>query len=222
VHAQSWILETPNLKIQQLTEQVYLHVTYLQTDSFGKVACNGMIYMNETEAIVFDTPSDNASSIELIQWIQGQGRNINAVVVNHFHIDALGGLDAFHELGIPSYGSDKTKALAETVKPQNGFETISQIELGDKLVINQYFGEAHTTDNIVSYLPAEGVLFGGCMIKSLNAGKGNLEDANVDEWSETVRKIKKTFPDIKMVIPGHGKHGDSSLLDYTIAMFETK
>ena len=219
---QTWLDATRNLKIQQLTEHVFLHITYLQTDSFGKVACNGMIYMNEKEAIVFDTPSDNTTSVELIQWIQGRGRKIKAVVINHFHIDAMGGLAAFHELGIPSYSSEKTKTLAESVKPQNGFETDNQIELGDQVVINQYFGEAHTKDNIVSYLPNERVLYGGCMIKSLNAGNGNLEDANVHAWSNTVRTIKQTFPDVKLVIPGHGKYGDVSLLDYTIDMFDTK
>ena len=57
------------------------------------------------------------------------------------------------------------------------------------------------------------------MIKSLNAGKGNLEDANIDERSNTVEKVKKQYADVKTVIPGHGKFGGIELLDYTIEMF---
>ncbi|MDG1527700.1 MAG: subclass B1 metallo-beta-lactamase, partial [Polaribacter sp.] len=62
-------------------------------------------------------------------------------------------------------------------------------------------------------------LFGGCMIKSLKASKGYLGNANVSEWSNTVAKVKATFPKTEKVIPGHGKVGDSELLDYTIGLF---
>ena len=57
------------------------------------------------------------------------------------------------------------------------------------------------------------------MIKELGAGNGNLEDANVDEWSATVRKAKSAYPEAQIVIPGHGKIGGTDLLDYTIEMF---
>ena len=58
------------------------------------------------------------------------------------------------------------------------------------------------------------------MIKSLKSGKGNLADASVKKWSKTVSKIKKTFPHIEIVVPGHGKAGGTALLDYTIDMFK--
>ncbi len=53
----------------------------------------------------------------------------------------------------------------------------------------------------------------------MNAGKGNLEDANVEEWSATVEKIKKDLPNLKMVVPEHGEYGGAELLDYTIQLF---
>ena len=82
-----------------------------------------------------------------------------------------------------------------------------------------FFGEGHTPDNVVAYLPTDQTLFGGCLIKSLGAGKGNLEDANVQDWSSTVTKIKKSYPNVRIVIPGHGNPGSQDLLDYTIEMF---
>ena len=81
-------------------------------------------------------------------------------------------------------------------------------------------GEGHTRDNVVSYFLDEKVLFGGCLIKSLKSGKGNLADANTAEWSNTVKTIKRQFKDVEMVIPGHGKPGGIELLDYTIEMFK--
>lgn len=76
-----------------------------------------------------------------------------------------------------------------------------------------------TADNIVGYIPIEKALFGGCLIKSMNASKGFLGDAAPAEWSTTVEAIKMDLPDVKIIIPGHGKHGGRELLDYTIQLF---
>ncbi len=57
------------------------------------------------------------------------------------------------------------------------------------------------------------------MIKSLKAGKGNLNDASVKKWSQTIGKIKATYPRLKIVVPGHGAVGGVDLLEYTIDMF---
>ncbi|MBD0778049.1 hypothetical protein HPE56_09610 [Maribacter sp. ANRC-HE7] len=76
----------------------------------------------------------------------------------------------------------------------------------------------HTKDNIVSYYPNGKVLFGGCLIKSEGAGKGYLGDANLHEWSNTVESLKRKYPDVEVVIPGHGNTGKMGLLDYNIKM----
>ena len=215
-----------NLIINKLTDNVFVHITYLNTSSFGKVACNGMIYVQGNEAIVFDTPADNAGSDSLIQAIEHVWKKqIKAVVINHFHEDCTGGLDAFHKKGIPSYGNNLTLKLAPTIQmtaPQKGFDTELILTLGSQKVVNRFYGEAHTRDNIVSYIPSEKVLFGGCMVKELKAGKGNLADANLAEWSNTIEKVKAAFPKVQWIIPGHGKVGGVELLDYTIEMFRKK
>jgi metallo-beta-lactamase class B len=56
-------------------------------------------------------------------------------------------------------------------------------------------------------------------MKELGASKGYLGDANVGEWPTTVGKVKAAYPQVKWVVPGHGKVGDASLLDYTIRLF---
>ena len=62
---------------------------------------------------------------------------------------------------------------------------------------SRFLGEAHTKDNIVTWIPSEHILFGGCQVKSLGSAKGNLADANVDAWSETTRRIKAAYKDVK-------------------------
>ena len=182
-----------------------------------------MIIVDKGEAIVFDTPTNNEASNELITWLE-QTMDLKpiAIVATHFHIDCLGSIDTFHSAGIPSFASRKTIELAKVngySVPKNGFEDHLELNVGSKTVINKFFGEGHTQDNVVVYEPYEKVVFGGCLIKSLGAGKGNLEDANVNEWSKTVHKIKTKYPDVEIVIPGHGKVGKSDLFDYTIDLF---
>lgn len=217
-------LTTDTLLIKQVSANTFVHISYLQTDDYGNVPCNGMVYFNKNEAVVFDTPTNDIASKQLIDWIEKeQKKKITAVVATHFHSDCLGGLQEFHANGTKSYASNTTIALAKenkvVVLPQQGFNNQLELTIGKKPVLATFFGEGHTKDNIVGYIPDEEVLFGGCLIKSVNAGKGYLGDANTAEWSATVAKIKKEIPNLKVIIPGHGKIGDTELLEYTIGLF---
>jgi metallo-beta-lactamase class B len=211
------------LTVCQITDNVYEHISFLNTTNFGKVSCNGMIVVDGNKAIVFDTPTDNEVSKELINWITSTiNLKITAVIPTHFHTDNLGGLAEFHKHNIPSYAYFSTIDYAEKngyTIPQNSFDSKLELPVGTKKVYVEFLGEGHTRDNIIGYFPHDKVLFGGCLIKEIGAGKGNLEDANVKDWAETVKKLKQQYPDAKVVIPGHGKLGGTELLDYTIDLF---
>lgn len=233
IHSQALFAQQPNslyrsenLVIEQLTEHSFVHVSYLSTDDFGKVACNGMVVVDGKEALIFDTPTDDVASRELIAWLEKErGVEVKGVVATHFHDDCVGGLTAFHAKGIPSYGSLKTIELATAegnLVPQEGFAEKLSLTVGNLEVVNQFFGEGHTRDNVVSYVSSDGVLFGGCLVKELGAGVGYLGDANTAAWPGTIQKVKAAFPEVKQVIPGHGKVGDVALLDYTARLFEEK
>ncbi len=216
------IYTSENLIIEKISENVYQHISYLQTDDFGKVPCNGMIVVDNGEAAVFDTPTDRESSKELIEFLKERNFKIKSVTATHFHEDCIGGLDEFHKIGVPSYANKMTiDLLKEETKniPQNGIEKEFTIKVGNKKVFLNYFGEGHTKDNIVAYFPDEKTLFGGCLLKEMNASKGYLGDANEDAWSETVTQLKQKYPEIQTVIPGHGERGGMELVDYTIGLF---
>ncbi|MCY1554896.1 Metallo-beta-lactamase type 2 [compost metagenome] len=108
------------------------------------------------------------------------------------------------------------------VIPKNSFTDSLTLKVGNEKIVAKYFGEGHTKDNVVGYFPSENILFGGCLIKELNASKGYLGDSNVADWSSTVEKLKKEYPNVKIVVPGHGELGNKELLDYTINLFKTK
>lgn len=218
--------ETEDLKIEQVSENTFVHISYLNTQDFGKVGCNGMIVIDEGEAIVFDTPADDATSVELLSFIENSLHcKVKGIVVTHFHVDCLGGLNEFHKKDIPSYANNQTIELANTgdkTLPQNGFDGFLELKIGDENVICDFLGEGHTADNVIGYFPKDKALFGGCLIKSIGAGKGNLEDANVGEWSATVSYLKSKYGETKIVVPGHGKSGGTDLLDFTIEKFQTQ
>ncbi|MFZ1517655.1 MAG: subclass B1 metallo-beta-lactamase [Ignavibacteriaceae bacterium] len=220
------VYKSSDLIVTQIAENSFVHTSFLQTNDFGNVPCNGLIVRNNNEAIIFDTPTNDKNSEELINWIKETLKcKVNAIIPGHFHDDCLGGLKAFHNNDIPSYAYFKTIELAKEnnlVVPENGFRDSLTLKVGDENVIVKFFGEGHTRDNIVGYFPIENVMFGGCLIKEINASKGYLGDANVADWSATVEKVKKEYPDVKIIIPGHGEYGDKKLLDYTINLFKAQ
>jgi len=163
----------------------------------------------------------------------GQRTGAGAVYLNVFHADiedflSTKKLNADDDIRVKTLSMgvvipDKFIELAKEnnfVIPENSFNDSVILKVGDKDVIAKFFGEGHTKDNAVGYFPGENILFGGCLLKELEAGKGYLGDANLSAWSNTVEKVKKEYPDVKIVVPGHGDYGDGKLLDYTITLFK--
>ncbi len=218
------VYKSGDLIVTQIAGNSFEHTSFLQTNDFGNVACNGLIVRNSNEVVVFDAPTNDKSSEELIKWIkESLYCKINAIIPTHFHDDCLGGLKAFDENNIPSYAYFKTIEFAKEnnfVVPKNSFRDSIILKVGNEKTIVKFFGEGHTKDNVVGYFPGENIMFGGCLIKELNAGKGFLGDATVADWSATVEKVKEEYPDVKIIVPGHGAYGNKKLLDYTIQLFK--
>ncbi|WP_162628159.1 subclass B1 metallo-beta-lactamase [Arcticibacterium luteifluviistationis] len=213
--------KSENLEIEKLTENTYVHTSFFPYKG-SKVRCNGLVYVKNGEAFIIDSPTENVSSEELIDWLENEKHlKVVGVVGTHFHADCLGGLEVFMERNIPSYSTELTKELAvgeEMPQAEHTFKT-KKYFMGKSLML-KYFGPGHTKDNIIAYIPSEKVLFGGCLIKEVGASEGYTGDAVVNEWSNTVRKIKGKLPEAEYIVPGHGKSGDVSLLDYTIELFD--
>lgn len=213
-----------DLQIIKLDDENFIHKTYINSEEFGRFASNGVIYISGDEAIIGDTPPSNALAEQLLSWINEQGITVTALIINHFHADCLGGLEVFHQQGIPSYSYKETARLAKREGkpvPQHTFSDSLDINVGSKKVTAYYFGKGHSHDNSTLWIPEKHTMFGGCMVKSLGARKGNLADADVEQWPQTVTAIKHYFPTAQIVIPGHGAPGGTELLDFTIQLFSS-
>ncbi|MFY7652666.1 MAG: subclass B1 metallo-beta-lactamase [Chitinophagaceae bacterium] len=218
------VYKTADLVIVKVAENSFQHISFKQTNDFGKVPCNGLIVKNKQEVVVFDTPINDAVANKLINWIKTKlNCRIKAVIPTHFHDDCLGGLTAFQKAQIPSFANTQTIALAKEhneAVPENAFTDSLLLLVGNEKILVKYFGGGHTKDNVVGYFAKDKILFGGCLIKELGANKGYLGDAVLSQWSKTVTNIKAYFPYVQKVVPGHGKAGDAALLDYTIQLFK--
>lgn len=212
-----------SLELEELQPGVYLVRDYLPTQDFGLVDCNGLVYVVGQEALVIDTPHSEALSARLVEKVREElGARVVGVVIGHTHADSMGGLAAFQKAGIPSYSSLVTQKLAAEQGlpiPAAGYENALDLKLGGKTVQCRYFGPGHTEDNAVTYLVNEGILFGDCLIKATGASKGYLGESAVEQWPQTVREVQAAFPEVKIVVPGHGKVGGPELLDYTVELF---
>ncbi|MGY3053512.1 metallo-beta-lactamase class B [Pedobacter sp. UYEF25] len=220
------VYKSAQLILVKLSAHTYQHISFLKTNDFGNVSCNGMVVINDYQAIIFDTPATTASAEELINYLNKNLKTtVKAVIPTHFHQDCIAGLDAFQKRQIPIVASTKTIAFLKRAGNKfvpfiKGFKRQLNLTIGDKKVYAAFLGEGHTEDNVIGYFPAERVLFGGCLIKELGAQKGNLEDANVAAWSKTVETVSQNYPRALIIIPGHGKSGGIDLLHYTSSLFK--
>ena len=216
------VYSTDQLEIIQLRDGLFLHISQIALSNGSRFPCNGLIYIDQGEAVVYDTPASDEGTSELMTWMEKKQLRLKAVVPNHYHEDCIQGLPQMIEKGALVYLNIRTYAQLDTPEddgPFRVFDSIQEIRIGHKTVVNRYFGPAHSSDNIVSYLPAEKVLFGGCQVKAMGAGRGNVADADTKRWPVQANSIKAAYPEAEIVVPGHGSWGNHSLLDFTAELF---
>ncbi len=211
-----------DLEILKLTQNAYIHISYANTE-WGRIASNGLIYVQDHKAFLFDTPMDEPTTKLLVKFIEDSlTAQIVGFVPNHWHADCIGGLKYLHSIGVESYANSMTIEFARKngyEQPRQAFTDSLILQLGKKKIVCFYPGAAHSMDNIVVWLPGERILFGGCMVKDLAAkNMGNYADGDLKQWPETIRKIMARFPDAEIVIPGHGQFGGFNLLKHTFEL----
>lgn len=213
------------MMIFPLGDCIYLHITWHNYEKFGRFPANGVIYVKNGHALLLDTPVTNEQTEQLVQIIQEKlNADITLFIPNHFHEDCMGGLEYLQSLGIPSISLERTREICEEKGlpiPDEGFTNEYQLTGDFAGVICFYPGKAHTEDNISVYFPDQGILFAGCMAKSLKSkGLGNLADAFPEEWAQTIQTLMDRFPDAQIIIPGHGSQGGRDLLEHTKQLVE--
>jgi metallo-beta-lactamase class B len=187
------------------------------------VPANGLLVLDRREAMLIDLPWTDEQTAALFEWIETNcDARVRTVVPTHFHEDCMGGLREAHRRRALSYALDRTILEASRRHlpiPQNAFQDEIVLSCGGKPVEVRYFGAAHTRDNVVVWLPRQKILFGGCLVKSLNAESlGNTADGDTKAYPTTLRKVRAAYPQARIVVPGHGRWGGLELINHTLVL----
>ncbi len=209
--------------VQPIAEGVWVHTTYYNLPEYGRCPANGLVVVDGQEALLIDLPWTDEQTAALFDWIaRSQGAAVKTVVPTHFHQDCMGGLAEAHRRKATSYALDKTIEIARQQHlpvPQIPYHYRTMVRGGGTVALATYYGAGHTTDNVVAWLPKQGILFGGCLIKSLDAQSlGNTKDGDLAAYPTTLRKVQVAYRHAKIVVPGHGDWGSPELIEHTLKL----
>lgn len=212
----------PGVSLQPIAEGVWVYTTYFDLPDLGRYPANGLIAIDNKEAMLIDLPWTDEQTDILFDWAEKQEAQVKVVVPTHFHQDCMGGLAEAHRRGAMSYGLDKTIKIAREKGlpvPQIPYQARTMVHCGATVALMTYKGPGHTTDNVVAWLPRQGILFGGCLIKSMDSESlGNTVDGDLAAYPLTIRKVLGDYARAKIVVPGHGDWGGPELLEHTLKL----
>ncbi len=195
--------------------------------------------------LIVSTPSDDVPTRNLMTWTRaalGPGRLV--AINTHHHLDGVGGNAALRSAGAEIIASTHTAELiaqrgiqvrdgvAATMKDPAIRERIARLEivppmrtfapeaglvldLGEPVHV-VFPGPNHAADHVVVWLPRRSVLYGGCMVRALDAGLGYLGDADLERWPAAIARLQALGA--SHVVPGHGDAGGPELLDHTATL----
>ena len=217
------IVVADDVVLRLIAPDVWVHTSYAELPQSGRVPANGLLVVDGSEAMLIDLPWTDEQTAALFEWINAEcGARVTTVVPTHFHEDCMGGLREAHRRRALSYALDRTILAASRRQlpiPQNAFREEIVLTCGGTPVEVRYFGAGHTADNVVAWLPRKKILFAGCLVKSANATSlGNTEDGDLKAYPATLRRVRATYPQAKIVVPGHGHWGGLELINHTLVL----
>jgi glyoxylase-like metal-dependent hydrolase (beta-lactamase superfamily II) len=209
------------LKFTRLSNDLYVYTNY-KLFSAVQFPSNSMYLVTDEGVVLFDTPWDETQFQPLLDSIEKRhSRKVVMCVATHFHDDSAAGIGYYKNKGVKTYTSKQTfDLMKEDNRAEFTFEKDTVFNVGGKTFETYYPGKGHSPDNIVIWIKDEKILYGGCFVKSTeNDDLGNLSDADVEAWDDSVLKVMKKYPKLLYVIPGHfGWSKGSKALRHTLKL----
>ena len=158
---------------------------------------------------------------------------VTHLIVTHYHADHIYGLQVFKAAGVrilaqatgrDSVGSDLARlrleasrrelapwidATTQVVMADEWLDGAKELTLGGTRIQIQPMGPAHTPEDLVIHLPAEGVLFAGDLVF-----RGRIPfvgQADSGRWVKALDDMLALQP--KVVVPGHGAVSTQAVAD---------
>jgi metallo-beta-lactamase class B len=212
----------PKLIITPLTGDFFVYTTF-NTYQGNLIPANGMYLVTENGVAVFDSPWDTTQFQPLLDSIKWRHhKKVVMCIATHSHEDRTGGLEYYRQQGIKTYTTKQTDDICKARGRKRAEYLISKdtvFRVGQYAFQTYYAGQGHTPDNIVIWFDKARVLYGGCLIKSVEASNlGNLADANVKAWGGTLLNIQHKFGEPEYIIPGHQAWTSKKSLKHTLRM----
>jgi len=204
-----------HVEIAPLADGLYL------VHSFGsyqgeKTEANGLLVASGKCVAMVDTAWDVDQTREILAWVKANlHQKVKFAVITHAHADRIGGIDALRSANIPTFGDELTPPEARKNgfrSPDHLFRKQLALACGDLTLDLFYPGPGHTRDNLAVYVRERKVLYGGCFLKSAaSTSLGNIAEADLEAWPESLERLERKFPDAVTVIPGHGSLAPGSI-----------
>jgi len=212
------------LTITPLQGDLYVFTSY---GSFNgePVPANGMYLITKEGAVLFDAPWDTTQFKPLLDSIASKHhKKVIMSLATHWHDDRSGGLAFYRNHGAKTYTTKLTDEICQEQHKNRAtftFDSDTVFSVGEYTFEAYYPGEGHTKDNIVIWFGKDRVLYGGCFVKSTTATNlGNLEEANIKAWPESIRKVQQKFGVPAHIITGHDSWESTESLNHTLMLLK--
>ena len=210
------------LKIAPLTGNFYIYTTY-NTYQDSQVPANGMYLVTKNGVVLFDTPWDTTQFQPLLDSIKlKHNKNVVLCFATHWHSDKTAGLEYYKQQGIRTYTTVRTDSLSKKNNKKRAEFLMTKdttFKIGKYSFEVYYPGQGHTADNIVAWFNKEKILYGGCLIKGVDAENlGYLGDANLFEYETTLKKVQKKFPNPRYIVISHSNWMSINSLKHSIKL----
>jgi glyoxylase-like metal-dependent hydrolase (beta-lactamase superfamily II) len=188
--------------------------------------------------VVFDTLGSPSLAQEMVKRIRELTElPIKRVIVSHYHADHYYGIQVFKELGAEIWAHEAGKSVVGSDAAKQRFEQRKEIlgqwindrtqrfptpdvwlsgdtdfELGGMQFRVRHVGPAHSDEDLVLFVEADGVLYAGDLVF-----KGRVPfvgDADSKRWLNALERLIALQP--KLLVPGHGGASDTPMEDLTL------
>src|SRR5690242_11128752 len=196
--------DSAKLKITHLTGDFYIFTTYNEYKG-NRIGANGLYLVTNEGVVMIDSPWDTTQFQPLLDSILVRHKkNVVMNVATHFHEDRTGGLTYYQQQGIKTYTTKQTDELSKKRGMHRAEFLLSKdstFTVGQYSFQTYYPGQGHAPDNIVIWFEKERILYGGCLIKSVDDSTlGNLGDANVKAYATTLKNVIRKCKNPRHVI----------------------
>lgn len=196
-----------DLWVARLTDLTWVtSFTYaLQPGSI--IPANGMVALTPAGPVLVDPGWTPAQADALLRFVTARfGRPVGAIAT-HWHADRTAGIATMRRAGVPVYMNPLTAAIL-IQRPRASRPALTHEPVRAFGLETWWPGPGHTSDNIVVWSPRDGVLLGGCFLKSSMATTiGNTSDADLPGWRTSIERLAQRYADASTIIPGHGGIG---------------